>query len=109
MMKGARRRACASPPDQNHRVNAVSGAVHYVSCSHRRFLHAVAGLLLPHLFSEVRFGPRDFAAQPHFSPSARSAQTSVAQNLWLKMPELVLMGVLAFVPGAAATGRLRPM
>ncbi|MBT2304984.1 DUF3526 domain-containing protein [Variovorax paradoxus] len=58
----------------------------------------------PYLFNEVRFGPRDFAAQPRFSPSARSAETPVGQLLGL-----VLMGVLALVLGAAATGRVRPM
>lgn len=58
----------------------------------------------PYLFDEVRFGPRDFDAQPRFSPPVRSAQTPVVQLLGL-----VLMGVLALVLGAAATGRVRPM
>jgi ABC-2 type transport system permease protein len=58
----------------------------------------------PYLFGEVRFGPRDFAAQPRFSPPVRSAQTPLGQLLGL-----VLMGVGALVLGAAATGRVRPM
>ena len=58
----------------------------------------------PYLFNEVRFGPRDFAAQPRFSPSARSAETPAGQLLGL-----VLMGMWALVLGVAATGRVRPM
>jgi ABC-2 type transport system permease protein len=58
----------------------------------------------PYLFDEVRFGPRDFAAQPRFSRPVRSAQTPLGQLLGL-----VLMGVGALVLGAAATGRVRPM
>jgi ABC-2 type transport system permease protein len=54
-----------------------------------------------YLLNEVRFV--DFAAQPRFSPSARSAETPMGQMLGL------VMGVLALVLGAAATGRVRPM
>ena len=58
----------------------------------------------PYLFNEVRFGLRDFAAQPRFSPSDKSAETPAGQLLGL-----VLMAVLALVLGVAATGRVRPM
>ncbi|CAN7758896.1 MULTISPECIES: DUF3526 domain-containing protein [unclassified Variovorax] len=58
----------------------------------------------PFLFDDVRFGLRDFAAQPRFGPSARSAETPAGQ-----LPGLVLMGIWALVLGVAATGRVRPM
>jgi ABC-2 type transport system permease protein len=47
----------------------------------------------PYLFNEVRFGVRDFAAQPRFSPPARSSETPAGQLLGLCV---------------AATGRVRP-
>ena len=56
-----------------------------------------------YLFNEVHFGPQDFAAQPRFSPIARSAQTPVGP--WAGA---VLMGVMALLLGAAASGRVRP-
>lgn len=55
----------------------------------------------PYLFNEVRFGARDFAAQPHFSPPAPSTEIPAGQLLGL-----VLMGVVAWVLGAAAAGRV---
>ena len=57
----------------------------------------------PYLFNDVRFGLRDFAAQPRFSPSARSAAAPAGQLLGLG---LMAMAVLAL--GVAATGRVRP-
>lgn len=54
----------------------------------------------PYLFNEVRFGARDFGAQPHFSPPAPSTEIPAGQLLGL-----VLMGVMAWVLGAAAAGR----
>jgi ABC-2 type transport system permease protein len=57
----------------------------------------------PYLFNEVRFGLRDFAAQPRFSPSARSAEKPAGQLLGLG-----LMAMLGLVLGVAATGRVRP-
>ena len=58
----------------------------------------------PYLFNEVRFGPRDFAAQPRFNPPARSAETPAGQLLGLG-----LTGMLALMLGVAAIGRVRPM
>lgn len=55
----------------------------------------------PYLFNEVRFGARDFGAQPHFSPPAPSTEIPAGQLLGL-----VLMGVMAWVLGAAAAGRV---
>lgn len=55
----------------------------------------------PYLFNEVRFEVRDFAAQPHFSPPAPSTEIPAGQLLGL-----VLMGVVAWVLGAAAAGRV---
>jgi ABC-2 type transport system permease protein len=58
----------------------------------------------PYLFNDVRYGARDFAAHPRFSPPAGSAQTPVGQLLGQ-----VLVGVLALVPAVAGTGRVRTM
>ncbi|RRH84593.1 DUF3526 domain-containing protein [Variovorax beijingensis] len=57
----------------------------------------------PYLFNEVRFGFRDFAAQPRFSPPARSSETPAGQ-----LPGLGLMAMVALMLGVAATGRVRP-
>ncbi|RSZ29484.1 DUF3526 domain-containing protein [Variovorax beijingensis] len=57
----------------------------------------------PYLFNEVRFGFRDFAAQPRFSPPARSSETPAGQLLGLG-----LMAIFALALGVAATGRVRP-
>jgi len=58
----------------------------------------------PYLFNEVRFGFRDFSAQPRFSPPAWSADTPADEMLGLG-----LMAMVALVLGVAATGRVRPM
>lgn len=57
----------------------------------------------PYLFNEVRFGGKDFAAQPHFNSPTRSTPVPASQLLGL-----VLMGLVVLLLGAAATGRVRP-
>ena len=56
----------------------------------------------PYLFDDVRFGPRDFAAQPRFSPAARFGEMPLGPLLGL-----VLTGLVVGALGAVATGRVR--
>jgi hypothetical protein len=63
----AGRRAPACPLDAGEAGRSV--------CTQPR----LKGYYYKYLFKEVRCGPGDFAAQPRFSPSARSAETPAGQ------------------------------
>ncbi|MCX2864264.1 DUF3526 domain-containing protein [Paucibacter sp. PLA-PC-4] len=68
------------------------------------FHAGLRGFYYPYLFNDLRFGSRDFAAQPVFSPPARSPQSPTSQLL-----ALALMGAAALALGVTAAGRLRAM
>ncbi len=68
------------------------------------FHASLRGFYYPYLFNDLRFGSRDFAAQPVFSPPAQSPQLPTSQLL-----ALALMGAAALALGVTAAGRLRAM